>query len=176
MDIFPFFAFSFSPTLSSEASALSFCSASLIPAYKSGSATFSRMLSFGRRLYCWIYILIVLCYDKKRGDIMRIQKCYIGYCAITWLLWITTLVLVPISGGAFDVHNEALYHFVNKLSNISVLISWLPVHPVLFILSLVSSIKNKRKGYIAFNIFSILFTTILAFAILGFHVWLIGGV
>ena len=124
-----------------------------------------------------IYFLIVLCYNKeKRGDIMRIQKCYMGYCAVTWLLWITTLVLVPISGGAFDVHNEALYHFVNKLSNISVLISWLPVHPVLFILSLVSSIKNKRKGYIAFSIFSILFTTILAFAILGFHVWLIGGV
>ena len=44
---------------------------------------------------------------------MRIQKCYMGYCAVTWLLWITTLVLVPISGGAFDVHNEALYHFVN---------------------------------------------------------------
>ena len=121
--------------------------------------------------------MIVLRYDKeKRGDIMRIQKCYMGYCAVTWLLWITTLVLVPISGGAFDVHNEALYHFVNKLSNISVLISWVPVHPVLFILSLVSSIKNKRKGYIAFNILSILFTTILAFAILGFHVWLIGGV
>ena len=96
---------------------------------------------------------------------MRIQKCYVGYCAVTWLLWIATLVLVPISGGAFDVHNKALYHFVNKLSNISVLISWLPIHPVLFILSLVSSIKNKRKGYTAFNIFSIILTTILAFCL-----------
>ena len=107
---------------------------------------------------------------------MRIQKCYIGYCAVTWLLWVTTIVLVPISGGAFDVHNEALYYFVNKLSNISVLISWIPVHPVLFILSLVSSIKNKRKGYIAFNISSILLTTALSIVVLGFHVWLIGGV
>ena len=34
-------------------------------------------------LYWLIYILIVLCYDKeKRGDIMRIQKCYMGYCAV----------------------------------------------------------------------------------------------
>ena len=107
---------------------------------------------------------------------MRIQKCYIGYCAVTWLLWVTTIVLVPISGGAFDVHNEVLYDFVNKLSNISVLISWIPVHPVLFILSLVSSIKNKLKGYIAFNISSFLFTTVLSIVVLGFHVWLIGGV
>ena len=107
---------------------------------------------------------------------MRIQKSYIGYCAITWLLWITTLILVPISGGAFDVHNEALYYFVNKLSNISVLISWIPIHPILFILSLISSIKNKRTGYTTFNIFSIILTTILAIAILGCHVWLIGGV
>ena len=107
---------------------------------------------------------------------MRIQKCYIGYCAVTWLLWITTLVLVPISGGAFDVHNEALYYFVNKLSNISVLISWIPIHPILFILSLISSIKNKCTGYTTFNIVSIILTTILAFAILGNHVWLMGGV
>lgn len=107
---------------------------------------------------------------------MRIQKCYIGYCAVTWLLWITTLVLAVISGGAFDVHNEALYHFVNKLSNISVLISWIPIHPILFILSLISSMKNKRKSYTVFNIFSIVLTTILAFAIIISHVFLTGGV
>ena len=107
---------------------------------------------------------------------MRIQKCYIGYCAVTWLLWITTLVLVPISGGAFDVHNEALYYFVNKLSNISVLISWIPVHPVLFILSLIFSVKNRKKGYTVLNITCFILTAVLAVAILGNHVWLIGGV
>ena len=107
---------------------------------------------------------------------MRIQKCYIGYCAVTWLLWIITIVLVPVSGSSFDVQNEALYYFVNKLSNISVLISWIPVHPVLFILSLISSIKNKRKGYTVLNIACFIFTALLAFAILGNHVWLIGGV
>lgn len=107
---------------------------------------------------------------------MRIQKCYVGYCAITWLLWIATLGLVPISGGAFDVHNETFYCFVNNLSNISLLISWVPVHPVLFILSLVTSIKNRRKRYIVFNISSIIITTILAISILGNHIWLIGGV
>lgn len=107
---------------------------------------------------------------------MRIQKGYIGYCSVTWLLWIVTLVLAAISGGAFDVHNEALYYFVNKLSSISLLLSWIPIHPILFILSLVSSIKNKREGYTSFNVFSIILTTILAIAILGCHVWLIGGV
>ena len=107
---------------------------------------------------------------------MRIQKCYIGYCIATWLLWGTTLVLAVFSGNAFDVHNEALYHFVNKLSSISLLLSLIPVHPVLFILSLISSVKHKRKGYTAFNITSIIFTTIVAFVLLVHHVWLIGGV
>ena len=107
---------------------------------------------------------------------MRIQKCYIGYCIATWLLWGTTLVLAAFSGNAFDVHNEALYHFVNELSNISVFISWLPVHPILFLISLISSVKHKQIGYTAFNITSIIFTTILAFALLVRHIWLIGGV
>ena len=107
---------------------------------------------------------------------MRIQKCYIGYCAVTWLLWIATLILVPICGNAYDVRNEALFHFVNKLSNISVLISWIPIHPILFILSLISSIKNKKKEDVAFNIASIILTTILAVDILINHIWLIGGV
>lgn len=107
---------------------------------------------------------------------MRIQKCYIGYCAVTWLLWITTLVLAVISGGAFDVHNEALYHFVFKLSCTSVLLSWIPVHPIFFVFSLISSMKNKRKSYTVFNIFSIVLTTILAFAIIISHVFLTGGV
>ena len=107
---------------------------------------------------------------------MRIQKCYVGYCAVTWLLWLATLILAAFSGNAFDVHNESLYYVVNKLSSAALLLSWLPIHPILFILSLVSSIKNKREGYTSFNIFSIILTTILAIAILGCHVWLIGGV
>lgn len=107
---------------------------------------------------------------------MRIQKCYIGYCIATWILWITTLILAAFSGGAFDVHNEALYYIVLGLSSASVLLSWIPIHPVLFIRSLVSSIKNKREGYTSFNIFSIILTTILATAILGCYVWLTGGV
>ena len=40
---------------------------------------------------------------------MRIQKCYVGYCAVTWLLWLATLILTAFSGNAFDVHNESLY-------------------------------------------------------------------
>ena len=107
---------------------------------------------------------------------MRIQKCYIGYCAVAWFIWIATLILAPICGNAFDVRNEALYYFVNKLSNISVLISWIPVHLILFIPSLISSIKNKKKGYVAFNIASVILTTVLSIAILINHTWLIGGV
>jgi len=107
---------------------------------------------------------------------MRIQKSYIWYCGATWLLWVATLMLAAFSGGAFDVHNESLYHFVTKISSVSFLISWIPVHPILFILSIVSSVKNKRHGYTVFNVISIILTTILAISILGCHVWLIGGV
>ena len=107
---------------------------------------------------------------------MRVQKTYIGYCIVTWFLWITTFILSIISGNAFEVHYETLYQFTITLSSVSLLISLIPVHPILFIFALISSIKNKRKGYIAFNIFSILLTTVLAATVLGFHVWLIGGV
>lgn len=107
---------------------------------------------------------------------MRIQKCYIGYCIATWLLWVTTLILTEISGGAFDIHNETLYYFNYKLYGVSLLLSWIPIHPVMFIISLIYSIKNKRAGYISFNGISIIISTMLAVAILGSYVWLIGGV
>jgi hypothetical protein len=84
-------------------------------------------------------------------------------------------VLAAFSGGVFDIHNLELYYFVNKLSNISGLISFLPVHPILFILSLISSIKYTQKGFAAFHIASIIFTFFWGIAVSVCHTWLIGG-
>ncbi len=107
---------------------------------------------------------------------MRIQKYYIWYCAAIWFLWITTIILALLSGSAFNIHNEALYYFVNKLSGVSLLLTWIPIHIFLFIPSIIYSIKNKCKKLTVFNLFSIIITTILSISVLICHVWHIGGV
>ena len=106
---------------------------------------------------------------------MRLQKTYIGFCIATWTLWCVTLLLCLISGNAWDVRIETLYSFAKSLSSISFTISLIPMHPILFVLSIISSVKQKREDYTAFNIFSIILTTILAIFILGNHVLMVGG-
>ncbi len=107
---------------------------------------------------------------------MRLQRTYIGYCAVTWALWAFTLALSLFSGGAYDVRNEVLYPFALKFSSISLFVSLVPLHPVLFVCALIYSIKNKREGYTSFNAFAVILSTILALGVLANHVYLTGGV
>lgn len=106
---------------------------------------------------------------------MRVQKCYRWYCVISWSFWIITILLAFLSGGPYEVHNLDFYHFVVKLSVVSFTSVLIPVHPVLFVWSLISSIKHKHEADIVFNVCSILVTTILAFFVIAYHAWLVGA-
>ncbi len=96
---------------------------------------------------------------------MRIQKCYIGYCIATWSLWGIALILGLLSGPAYNIRCEALWPVAYEFTRICVIISWIPVHPVLFIWALISSLRHHREGHTSFNIFSMMLTTILALAV-----------
>lgn len=106
---------------------------------------------------------------------MRIQKGYVWYCGISWFLWGAIIILTLIACDGYHVHNLPLYRFLPKLSSPLLLISFIPIHPVLSIISLVSSIKNKRNGYITFNIISMILTPILWVFFLAYHAVLVGA-
>ena len=105
---------------------------------------------------------------------MRIQKTYIGYCICTWCLWCLPPLLSLFCGNAYIATNIAFFNFTSKFAAIALVVSWIPMHPVLFVAALISSMKHKRHNHVSFNIFSFLFTTIVAFFYLVFYVWLCG--
>lgn len=106
---------------------------------------------------------------------MCIQKGYVWYCGISWFLWGAIIILTLIACDGYHVHNLPLYRFLPKLSSPLLLISFIPIHPVLSIISLVSSIKSKRNGYITFNIISMILTPILWLSCLASHAVLVGA-
>ena len=106
---------------------------------------------------------------------MRIQKCYVWYCGISWFLWGAIIILTAIACAGYHVHHPALYRFLPNLSSPILLISLIPVHPVLSVISLASSIKNKRNGYLTFNIVSMILTPILWLFCLAIHAILVGA-
>ena len=106
---------------------------------------------------------------------MRIQKCYIGYCIATWSVWSISILLAIVTGGGYNIQNFSLYQFVLTVSLISVISTLVPIHPTLFIISLCSAIKHRREGHIAFNICSILFTSLLAVFVWAYYAYMIGA-
>ena len=106
---------------------------------------------------------------------MRVQKCYIWYCVVSWFLWGAIIILTLIACTGYHVHHPALYRFLPNLSSPILLISLIPVHPVLSVISLASSIKNKRNGYLTFNIVSMILTPILWLFCLAIHAILVGA-
>ena len=106
---------------------------------------------------------------------MRVQKCYICYCVVSWFLWCAIIILTAIACGGYHIQHPALYRFLTKLSAPLGLISLIPIQPVLFVMSMVSSIKGSRTGYIAFNIISMILTPILWFVFLSYHAVLMGA-
>ena len=108
---------------------------------------------------------------------MKIQKTYIWYSIIMWLLWSLIVILLRISGNAFDVQNEQLFFLIKKVSKIINGISLIPVIPGLWVFALTYSIRNKERKYVAFNVVSILFSVGLWFQYFVTHiVFILGGV
>lgn len=106
---------------------------------------------------------------------MRVQKCYIWYCVATWSVWSISILLAIVTGGGYNIQNIPLYQFVLTISRISLISTLVPIHPILFIISLCSSIKHERKNHVIFNICSILFTSLLAFFVLVYYAYMIAA-
>ncbi len=108
---------------------------------------------------------------------MKIQKIYIVYSVIMWVLWSLIMVLLRISGNAFDVQNEQLFFAISDISKVVNLISLIPVVPGLWAFAFTYSIRNKSRKFIALNVVSILFSVGLWFQYFITHIVLIlGGV
>lgn len=105
---------------------------------------------------------------------MRVQKIYKWYCYVTWVLWLVTLILIFFSGSAYDVRIPQLHRFTVSLSRIPLLISLIPVHPVLCIAAMVSSVRAGRGRETIFHLISFVFTTILVVFLYAYYVWLTG--
>ena len=116
--------------------------------------------------------------EKGRGVAhMKIQKTYVWYNIIMWILWSSIMILLRVSGNAFDVQNEQLFFIIRDVSKIINCISLIPVIPVLWLFALIYSIKNKSRKYIVFNIVSILFSAGLWLQYFVTHiVGILGGV
>ena len=106
---------------------------------------------------------------------MRIQKCYMWYCIATWSVWSLSILLAIAIGGGYNIQNIPLYQFVLTISRISFISTFVPIHPILFIISLCSSIKHKRESHIVFNICSILFTSLLAIFVFAYYAYMIAA-
>lgn len=107
---------------------------------------------------------------------MKIQKTYIGYTVLMWIVWSLIMILHRISGNTFDVQNEQLFMIIKSVSEVVHRISLVPVIPVLWIFAFIYSIKNKKYKYVVFNVVSIMFTIGLWFQYFVTHlVGIMGG-
>ena len=87
------------------------------------------------------------------------------------------MILLRVSGNAFDCQNEQLFFVIRDISKVIHCISLIPVIPVLWLFALIYSIKNKSRKYIVFNIVSILFSAGLWLQYFVTHiVGILGGV
>ncbi len=107
---------------------------------------------------------------------MKIQKTYIVYTIIMWILWSFIMISLRISGNAFDVQNEQIFLIIRNISKVVNNISLIPVIPVLCTFAHIYSIKNKNYKYVVFNVVSILFSICLWFQYFITHiVGILGG-
>ncbi len=108
---------------------------------------------------------------------MKVQKTYIWYTAIMWILWSSIMILLRNSGNAFDVQNEQLFFIIRNVSKVINWISLIPVIPGLWAFALIYSIRNKSRKFITINVVTILFSVGLWLQYFVTHIVLIlGGV
>ena len=107
---------------------------------------------------------------------MRIQKCYIWYCFVTWSLWGISIILSLCARTDLGTTNTSLFPIALIFSKLSIFIYFLPFQLILFILSLIRTIKQKNGNGIAFSIGLFIITTVFSFFLIVTHVWLTGGV
>ena len=120
-------------------------------------------------------LTLIFLIQKEMVNI-KIQKTYIGYTVLMWIVWSLIMILHRISGNTFDVQNEQLFMIIKSVSEVVHRISLVPVIPVLWIFAFIYSIKNKKYKYVVFNVVSIMFTIGLWFQYFVTHlVGIMGG-
>ena len=87
------------------------------------------------------------------------------------------MILVRVSGDAFDVQNEQLFFIIRKVATVVYWISFVPVIPVLWGIALGHIPENKVRLYFAFDLISIFISMALSFQFLvTYLVGILGGV
>ena len=80
---------------------------------------------------------------------MRIQKCYVGYCIAMWAFWLVAICAMALAGLNRDFYPASM--------SIAIVTTWViltPVHWVLGVCAMLSSLKKKQTKYTNFNITS----------------------
>ena len=100
---------------------------------------------------------------------MRIQKVYVGYCAVSWFSWLLVSILDFTNGNAYGYINETVYLFSCAFSHFWVIAGLIPIHPILLIAGSVQVSKHRHKKYILFNFISFFVTAFGYFLLLVHH-------
>ncbi len=86
---------------------------------------------------------------------MLIQKVYTWYVSVSWVLWTAVMVVTKINGNVYDIKNQVVFDIVELLSGLLFLISLVPIIPIMCLLSVIISLKNKKYSYLIFDLLSI---------------------
>ena len=103
---------------------------------------------------------------------MKIFIVYKWDCIIRWVLFGLVALLAFLSSDAIGLIENP-----PTLSAFSLLIYlFIPIHPILWLISLILSIKNKKASSIVFCIIAPILSIIFLFFLIIMHVVMTGGV
>lgn len=101
---------------------------------------------------------------------MVMYKIYKWDCIVRWIL----LVLAAIFWFLYGTNVVSTYP--TPLSGLPLLLYLIPVHPVLWLISIIVSIKNKKIPAIIFNCIAPIVSIAFLFLLIIIHVGVTGGV
>ena len=103
---------------------------------------------------------------------MKIFVVYKWDCIIRWSLFGLVVLLVFLSGDTLALIDKPI-----ALSAFTLLFYlFIPVHPILWLISLIFSIKNKQAPRIVFCVIAPIVSIICLFFLIIMHVLMTGGV
>lgn len=102
---------------------------------------------------------------------MPLKRFYVFYCATLCFLCLSALILMPFSGCALNVLNQPLWDFTYEFSRKLLALLLIPIHPILYILTIISSKKRKQSNFP--NGICFLVTAAFHLALFIGYVWLV---
>ncbi len=101
---------------------------------------------------------------------MKIFKIYKWDCIVRWILFVSAAFVWFFFGT-----NEG-FHYPTPLSGLPLLLYLIPIHPVLWLISIIVSIKNKKIPAIVFDCIAPVISIAFLFFLIIIHVDVTGGV